>query len=91
MILHYALIFAMVCFALGAVMNLVAVARGPTLADRVLAVDTLTVNVIALLMLYGVLASPAARMFEPALLLAMTGFVATVAYARHVLRGSVME
>jgi multicomponent K+:H+ antiporter subunit F len=90
MILPYALTIATGCFALALILNLWRLATAPNDLDRVLAVDTMTVNVIALVTLYGAqTASPVN--FEVALILAMTGFVATVAYAKYVLRGSIIE
>lgn len=64
--------------------------RGPTLPDRILALDTLTVNAVALAVLYGLQAGSALA-FEAALIVALLGFVSTVALARFVTRGDVME
>ena len=58
--------------------------------DRVLALDTMAINVIALITLWGIRTASAIS-FEAALLFAMTGFVGTVAYAKFVLRGDVIE
>jgi multicomponent K+:H+ antiporter subunit F len=90
MILPLAFDFAMGCFCLALLMNLWRLFTAPTVTDRILVVDTMTVNVIALVVLYGaVIETP--LIFEAALLLAMTGFVATVAYAKYLLRGSIIE
>lgn len=88
--LPYAVDFALVCFALALVMNLWLIAKGPGVLDRVLALDTMAVNVIAILTLWGIRTASAIN-FEAALLFAMTGFVGTVAYAKFVLRGDVIE
>lgn len=56
--------------------------RGPALADRILAFDTLYVNAIAVLVVLGI-REASALYFDAALLIALTGFVATVALARH--------
>ena len=90
MILGYALTFAMGCFSLALLMNLWRIASAPTMADRILAVDTMTVNVIALITHYGAWMGTSI-LFEVTMLLAMTGFVATVAFAKHILRGSIIE
>lgn len=90
MIISYAITFAMGCFALALAMNLWRIATAPTIADRILAVDTMTVNAIALLMLYGAQIGDIA-VFEPSMLFAMTGFIATVAYCKYLLRGSIIE
>ncbi|MCB6179619.1 K+/H+ antiporter subunit F [Rhodobacter sp. Har01] len=88
--LPHALTFALACFAIALLMNLWRLASAPTMADRILAVDTMTVNIIALITLYGA-RTGSSLVFEVAMLLAMTGFVATVAYAKHILRGSIIE
>ena len=77
-------------FGAAILMNLWLVSRGPSMLDRVLALDTMAVNVIALITLWGIRTASAIN-FEAALLFAMTGFVGTVAYAKFVLRGDVIE
>ncbi len=64
--------------------------RGPTLPDRILALDTLAINAVALVVLLGV-RWQTAMLFEAALVIAMLGFVSTVALARFVSRGDVIE
>lgn len=86
----YALMFAMACFGLGLAMNLWLIVRGPGRADRVLALDTMVINVIALLVLYGILKGTAVY-YEASMLVAMVGFVSTVAYCRFILRGDIIE
>jgi multicomponent K+:H+ antiporter subunit F len=66
------------------------IVRGPDAADRILALDTMVINVIALLVLYGI-ARGTAIYFEAAMLTAMVGFVSTVAYCRFLLRGDIIE
>lgn len=63
---------------------------GPQAVDRVLALDTMYINVVALVVLQG-LREGNGLMFEAALLIALLGFVSTVALARYVGRGAVME
>lgn len=63
---------------------------GPSAPDRILALDTLYINTIALLVLLGIhLSSP--LYFEAALLIALMGFVGTVALTKYLLRGDVIE
>ncbi|MHC8492030.1 K+/H+ antiporter subunit F [Thalassospira sp. SM2505] len=88
--IEYALNFGFVCVALALLMNLYRLTAGPTTADRVLAVDTMAINAIALLVLYGI-GQATAMYFEGALLFAMFGFVSTVAYCKFVLRGDIIE
>lgn len=64
--------------------------RGPTSVDRVLALDTLYVNVVALVILLGLLRRTP-LLFEAALIVALLGFASTVALARYLTRGGVIE
>lgn len=64
--------------------------RGPHTPDRVLAVDTLYLNAVALVVLLGIRLQTA-MLFEAALIMAMLGFVSTVALARYLSRGDVIE
>ena len=64
--------------------------KGPDATDRVLALDTLYINAIALLVLYGIREASSAY-FEGALILAAMGFVATVALCKYLLRGDIIE
>ena len=84
------LAFALTCVGTAIVLNLFRLWRGPTSADRILAVDTLTINAIAMIVLFGIAYATAAY-FEAALLLAMVGFVGTVAYCKFLLRGDIVE
>lgn len=64
--------------------------RGPQVVDRVLAVDTLYLNTVALVVLLGIRLQTA-LLFEAALIVAMLGFASTVALARYLTRGDVIE
>lgn len=64
--------------------------RGPSAIDRVLALDTLYVNVVAMAVLLG-LQRRTPLLFEAALIVAMLGFASTVALARYLSRGNVIE
>ncbi len=64
--------------------------RGPSATDRILAVDTLYMNAVALIVLLG-LRWNTPLLFEAALLVAMLGFASTVGLARFLTRGDVVE
>lgn len=85
-----ALDFAMACVGLALLMCTWRVARGPERVDRILALDTMYVNVVALVILLGI-RYDTALLFEAALLIALLGFVTTVALSRYLSRGDVME
>ena len=86
----YALTFAIGCFALGVILNLWRLVRGPRQSDRILALDTMTINAIALLILLGI-AQGTAIFFEVSMLFALVGFISTVSYCRFLLRGDIIE
>lgn len=71
-------------------LNLGRLLAGPGMADRVLALDTLSLNAVGLIVLLGI-ATRTAFYFEAAVLIAALGFVATVAFARLQLRGAVVD
>lgn len=85
-----ALTFAFGCFGLAQLFCLYRVVFAPGVSDRVLALDTMAINMIALISLFGMLHGTA-MYFEASLLFAMVGFVSTVAYAKFILRGDVIE
>ncbi|TQD39556.1 K+/H+ antiporter subunit F [Lysobacter aestuarii] len=64
--------------------------RGPSVPDRILALDTLYVNTIAALILFGMQLHSAVY-FEAALVIAMLGFVGTVMLSKYVLRRDIVE
>lgn len=90
MILSLALDFATVAVALAMALCGWRVLQGPELPDRLLALDTLSVNAVALAVLLG-MRWQTAVLFEAALIIAMLGFVSTVALARYLSRGDVIE
>jgi multicomponent K+:H+ antiporter subunit F len=64
--------------------------KGPEISDRLLALDTLYMNMVALIILLDI-RWDTELLFEAALLVAMMGFVSTVALARYITRGDVIE
>ncbi|MDZ4279863.1 MAG: K+/H+ antiporter subunit F [Hydrogenophaga sp.] len=63
---------------------------GPETTDRLLALDTLYLNTVALIVVLGMRWNTP-LLFEAALLVAMLGFASTVALARYLSRGDVVE
>lgn len=81
---------AILAFALAMLLSLLRLLRGPDSTDRVLALDTLYVNAMAVLILFGMkLGTP--MYFEAALIIAMLGFVSTVVLAKFIIRRDIME
>jgi multicomponent K+:H+ antiporter subunit F len=81
---------AFVAVAIAQLMSMIRLVIGPTIGDRILALDTMVVNAIGLIVLLGI-AQGTGIYFEVTLIIAMLGFVSTVAYARFVLRGDIIE
>ncbi len=82
------LVFAMISLAM--VFNLWSLYVRSALPDRVLALDTLYINSSALIILFG-LWKATDLYFEAALLIALLGFVGTVAVCKYLLRGDIIE
>lgn len=85
-----ALIIAFTLVGAAVALNFWRLLRGPSATDRILALDTLYVNTIALLVLFGIYLSNNIY-FEAALLIALMGFVGTVALCKYLLRGDIIE
>lgn len=79
-----------VLVSIALVLNAIRLLIGPSTADRILALDTLYINAIALIVLLGLYFS-SDMYFEAALLIAMLGFVSTAALAKYLLRGDIIE
>jgi multicomponent K+:H+ antiporter subunit F len=90
MIVEWALNFALVAVGVALVLCAWRLLRGPEATDRVLALDTMYINVVALVVLLG-MRYGTELFFEAALLIALLGFVSTVALARYLSRGDVIE
>ena len=64
--------------------------RGPTLPDRILALDTLTIDALALLLVLSLWLGDGVY-FELMLLIGLLGFIGTVALAKMLMRGDLVE
>lgn len=89
-LLSAATLFAMVCVVLGMVLCTLRLWAGPTAQDRVLALDTLWMCAMLLTLLLGI-RHGTAMYFEATLLIALLGFVSTIALAKFLIRGEVIE
>ena len=89
-LMDWALFLAFAFVALAQIMAMVRLWIGPSTGDRILALDTMFINAIGLIVLLGI-SQGTQIYFEAAMIIAMLGFVSTVAYARFVLRGDIIE
>lgn len=85
-----ACLVAFVAVAMAMLLTLYRLFRGPDIVDRILALDTLALNLIALIVLAGIFYGTT-MYFEAALLFAMVGFISTVSFCKFLLRGNVIE
>jgi multicomponent K+:H+ antiporter subunit F len=81
---------ALVAVSMAMLLTLYRLFRGPDVVDRVLALDALVINLIALIVLAGIIYGTT-MYFEAALLFAMVGFISTVSFCKFLLRGNVIE
>ena len=88
--MNIALMIAFAAVAIAQLLSMLRLVMGPTTGDRILALDTMVINAIGLIVLLGI-AQGIRIYFEASLIIAMLGFVSTVAYARFVLRGDIIE
>ncbi len=88
--LDHVIALTMVMMSLALALNLYRMIAGPSLPDRILALDTMYINSIALLVLFGIYHG-SMLYFEAALLIAVMGFVGTVALSKYLLRGDIIE
>lgn len=89
-ILSFAITFALGCYAIASILVLLRLVRGPRAQDRVFALDLLYFHAILVVMVTGI-RHQSDHYFEIALVIALFGFVSTLAMAKFILRGEVIE
>lgn len=89
-LMNFAIIVAFVTLGFGQSLSMVRLVLGPTSGDRILALDTMVINALGLVVMLGIYQG-AQIYFEVSLMIAMLGFVSTVALARFMLRGDIIE
>lgn len=89
-LLDISLLIAFMSLALGQILCTVRLIKGPTSGDRILALDTMVINALGLIVVLGIHQAVHVY-FEVELLIAMLGFVSTVALSRFILRGDIIE
>lgn len=87
---RYAMVFALAALALSLLLAAWRLLRGPNAVDRILALDTIYVNALALTILLGIVFATTVY-FEVALVIAMLGFAGTVVLAKHLDRKGIVE
>lgn len=90
MLLEWSILFAFVCIVLAMVFCAIRLLIGPTAHDRVLALDTLWISSMLLALVMGIRFNDALY-FDIAMLVALLGFVSTVALTKFLMRGEIIE
>lgn len=85
-----AIVFAQLALTLAMALAVLRMIRGPRAQDRVLALDTLYINAMLLFLTLGI-RTGSVFFFEAAIVVAMLGFVATLALAKFLMRGEIIE
>jgi len=89
-ILFWAVTTAQIALGIAMVLALVRMINGPRAQDRVLGLDTLYNNSMLLMLVFGIRTGNSLY-FEISLIIGALGFVATVALAKFLMRGEVIE
>jgi multicomponent K+:H+ antiporter subunit F len=89
-ILIWSIIAAQVLLGLAMCCATFRLIAGPRAQDRILGLDTLYVNAMLMLITFGI-RTGSTMYFEAALVIGLLGFVATVALAKFLMRGEVIE
>lgn len=89
-LLFWSLSIAQVLLALAMLAAVYRMIKGPRAQDRVLSLDALYINAMLLMVVFGI-RSGATLYFEVALIIAVLGFASSVALAKFLMRGEVIE
>lgn len=89
-LLTFAILFAESCIILAMLFCAFRLLKGPTAQDRILALDTLWICAMLLTLMMGIHFANQLY-FELAMLIALTGFVSTIALAKFLMRGEIIE
>lgn len=89
-ILSWSLLTAQILLGVAMVIASFSMIRGPRAQDRIVSLDALYVNAMLLLLVFGI-KTGSTLYFEAALVISLLGFVATLALAKFVMRGEIIE
>ena len=89
-ILSWSLLTAQILLGLAMAIAAFRIVRGPRAQDRIVSLDALYVNAMLLLLVFGI-RTQSTLYFEAALVISLLGFIATLALAKFVMRGEIIE
>lgn len=84
-LVQYAIDFGIIVVFGGILLCFMRLLRGPHLADRAVSMDTLLVHLMAMVILF-MMRARSLLLFDGVLILALLGFVTTIAVAQYILR-----
>ena len=89
-ILSWSLLIAQILLGIAMAIACFRMIRGPRAQDRILSLDALYMSAMLLLLVFG-MRTGSTLYFEAALVISLLGFVSTVALAKFLMRGEVIE
>jgi multicomponent K+:H+ antiporter subunit F len=89
-ILSWSLLIAQVLLGIAMAIACLRMIRGPRAQDRIVALDALYVNAMLFLLVFG-MRTGSTLYFEAALVISILGFVSTLALAKFLMRGEIVE
>lgn len=89
-ILSWSLLIAQILLGIAMAIAAFRMVRGPRAQDRIVALDALYVNAMLLLLVFGI-RTQSTLYFEAALVISLLGFIATLALAKFIMRGEIIE
>lgn len=89
-ILELSIVYAFICVLVAMLFCTIRLVIGPSAHDRVLALDTIWMCAMLLALVLGIRFRSDVY-FEIAMLIALLGFVSTIAIAKFLMRGEVIE
>jgi len=90
MILAFGIYLAQMMLGIAMLLATFRLVRGPRTQDRIIALDTLYINTMILFMIFGIRTNTSLY-FEMSLVIGLLGFVSTIALAKFLMRGEVIE
>lgn len=89
-ILYWGILVSQIMLAISMLLSAGRLVLGPRAQDRVMGIDTLYVTTMMMFMIFGI-RSGVSIYFEAALIIGLLGFVSSVALAKFLMRGEVIE
>lgn len=86
----WSILIAQIMLGLAMALAFYRMVRGPRAQDRILGLDTLYINAMLMLLTFGIRTANSIY-FESALIVALIGFVSSIAFGKFLMRGEIIE